>query len=115
MTIKPLFLLLISAALAGAAHPPALAAAAAPAAAPVVHISNFRFGPQVLTVPAGTTVTWVNDDDEPHNVTASDHSYRSPILDSGGRFSRTYATPGEYAYFCALHPHMTGHIVVTGR
>jgi len=58
-------------------------AAAAPAAAPpnaaAVHIQNFRFGPQTLTVPAGTTVTFVNDDEEPHNVTAADHSYRSAL------------------------------------
>ena len=81
----------------------------------MVHISNFRFGPQTLTVPAGTTITWINDDDEPHNVTASDRSYRSPIMDSGARFSRTYPAPGEYAYFCALHPHMTGRILVVRR
>ena len=94
-------------------------AAAAPAAAPpsaaAVHIQNFRFGPQTLTITAGTIVTFVNDDEEPHNVTANDHSYRSPILPPGARFTHQYAAPGDYPYFCALHPHMTGHIVVTGR
>jgi plastocyanin len=88
-------------------------APAANAAAPMVHINNFAFGPQTLTVRAGTIVTWVNDDEEPHTVTASDHSYRSPILNTGGRVSHRYDTPGQYAYFCSLHPHMTGRIVVT--
>jgi len=86
---------------------------AAVAAAPLVHINNFAFGPQTLTVRAGMTVTWVNDDEEPHTVTASDHSYHSPILNTGGRVSHRYDAPGQYAYFCSLHPHMTGRIVVT--
>ena len=98
---------------------PALAAAPHPAA-PVtrpatVHIANFHFGAQTLTVPAGTTVTFVNDDEEPHNVSAADRSSRSPILPPGARYARQYTAPGDYPYFCALHPHMTGHIVVTGR
>lgn len=107
---KLILALLAIPALAAAPHP------AAPAAAPAtVHIANFRFGPQTLTVPAGTIVTFVNDDEEPHNVTAADRSYRSPILPTGARFAHQYAAPGDYPYFCALHPHMTGHIVVTGR
>jgi plastocyanin len=113
MTIKPvrLLLLAVASALAGAAPPPA----PAPASAPVVHISNFRFGPQTVTVAAGATITWINDDDEPHTVTASDRSYRSALLNPGGRYTRQYPTPGEYAYFCSLHPHMTGRIVVVRR
>ena len=88
-------------------------APAATAAAPLVHINNFAFGPQTLSVRAGMTVTWVNDDEEPHTVTASDRSYRSPLLNTGARVSHRYDTPGQYAYFCSLHPHMTGRIVVT--
>lgn len=110
MKRKPIFALLAAASMLVGAAP------AAPAGgAPAVHIQNFRFGPQTLTVPAGTTVTFVNDDEEPHNVTAADHSYRSPILPPGARYAHQYAAPGDYPYFCALHPHMTGHIVVTGR
>jgi plastocyanin len=97
-------------AIAAAASTPSAPAAAA---APMVHIHNFAFGPQTLTVRVGTTVTWVNDDEEPHTVTASDHSYHSPILNTGMRVSHRYDTPGQYAYFCSLHPHMTGRIVVT--
>jgi plastocyanin len=103
----------IAALVAGTTTASTPSAPAATAAAPLVHINNFAFGPQTLTVRAGTIVTWVNDDEEPHTVTASDHSYRSQILNTGGRVSHRYDTPGQYAYFCSLHPHMTGRIVVT--
>ena len=69
----------------------------------------------LVTLDPGTTVTFVNDDEEPHNVTAADHSYRSPLLPPGARYTHQYAAPGDYPYFCALHPHMTGHIVVVTR
>ena len=85
----------------------------APQAAPIVHISNFTFAPQALRIRAGQTVTWVNDDDIPHTVTAVDHSFRSKVLDTGDRFSFTFAKPGNVAYFCSLHPHMTGKVTVT--
>lgn len=83
------------------------------AAAPVtVAIANFTFAPASLTVPAGTTVTWVNRDDIPHLVDAGDGSFTSPPLDTDDSFSLTLTTPGEVAYFCGLHPHMTGTIKV---
>ena len=92
-------------------HPPRLALAAMPAA---VKIDNFTFAPGTLTVPAGTTVTWTNDDDIPHLVVANDtKTFRSPALDTNDTYSFTFTTPGTYAYFCALHPHMQGTIVVT--
>jgi plastocyanin len=101
-------------ALAGAA---ALALVAAPLAfaqppAPTVAISNLTFGPQALTVPVGATVTWINQDDLPHTVTAVDKSFRSKPMDTGDKFSFTFAKPGEYAYFCSIHPMMTGKVVV---
>ena len=110
--MKNLFL----AAMLAAALPLGLAAAptqTAPAAAPMIHISNFTFLPQPLKIRAGQTVTWVNDDDIPHNVTAVDKSFKSKVLDTGERFSFTFAKPGTYAYFCGLHPHMTGSVIVT--
>ena len=89
------------------------ASAAAPAAAgPTVKIDNFVFGPAALTVTAGTTVTWVNQDDIPHTVVASDKSFKSKVLDSDERFSFTFTRPGEYDYYCSLHPHMTGKVIV---
>ena len=86
------------------------AAAAAPAT--TVKIANFTFQAPVVTVKPGSTVTWVNDDDIPHTVTADDKSFKSKVLDSGERFSFTFAKPGAFGYFCSLHPHMTGKIVV---
>lgn len=88
-------------------------AKSAPTAAPIVHISNFTFNAQVLTIRVGQTVTWVNDDDIPHNVTAADKSFKSKVFDTGERFSFTFSHVGTYSYFCGLHPHMTGSIVVT--
>ena len=85
--------------------PPALAADVA------VKIGNFTFGPQELKVKAGTTVTWTNEDDIPHTI-VSINNFRSKALDSDDKFSFTFTTPGTYKYFCSLHPHMTGTIVV---
>jgi plastocyanin len=87
-------------------------AQAGPPPAAVVRIANFTFTPSVLAVRPGTTVTWINDDDIPHTVVANDKSFRSPVLDTGDRFSFTFAKAGQFGYFCSLHPHMTGKIVV---
>ena len=76
-----------------------------------VKIGNFTFGPQELKVKSGTTVTWTNEDDIPHTV-VSPNIFRSKALDSDDKFSFTFTTPGTYKYFCSLHPHMTGTIVV---
>ena len=91
-----------------------LLSAAAPAVAAdatAVKIGNFTFGPQELKVMAGTTVTWTNEDDIPHTV-ASPNNFRSKVLDTDGASRSRFTTPGTYKYFCSLHPHMTGAIVV---
>jgi amicyanin len=77
-----------------------------------VKIDNFTFAPQELRVKAGTTVTWINADDIPHTVASSTRLFKSKVLDTEGKFSFTFTTPGSYQYFCSLHPHMTGSIVV---
>ena len=78
-----------------------------------VKIDNFSFGPATLTVPAGTTVTWINQDDVPHNVVGSEgKTLKSPVLDTDQKFSYTFTTAGTYPYYCGLHPKMTGKIVV---
>ena len=92
---------------------PVAAAAAASLAPQVVHIANFTFARPTVTVKAGTTVTWVNDDDIPHTVVAVDKSFKSKVLDTGDRFSFAFAKPGQFAYFCSIHPHMTGKVIVT--
>jgi plastocyanin len=86
-------------------------AAPAPAAA-MVRIDNFTFKDPVVTVKPGTTVTWTNGDDIPHTVVAKDGSFKSKVLDSGDRFSFTFAKPGQFGYFCSIHPHMTATIIV---
>ena len=85
------------------------------AASPNVKIDNFSFGPATLTVSAGTTVTWTNRDDTPHTVAAKDRTFKSKVMDTDESYSFTFSTPGEYAYFCSLHPHMTGTITVVAR
>jgi plastocyanin len=85
---------------------------AARAADLAVKIDNFTFSPPRLVVKAGTTVTWTNGDDIPHTVAASSKEFRSKALDTDDKFSFTFMTPGSYGYFCSLHPHMTGTIVV---
>jgi plastocyanin len=77
-----------------------------------VVIEDFTFHPAVLTVPAGTTVTWTNREAELHTVTSTTKLFASSGLDSGDTFSFQFMTPGTYEYYCALHPHMTGTIIV---
>jgi plastocyanin len=89
-----------------------LAASRAFAADAQVKISNFTFDPPVLTVKAGTTVTWTNADDIPHVVAEKDGKFRSGALDTDDSFSQSFSTPGTVEYFCAIHPRMTGKIIV---
>jgi plastocyanin len=112
----------ISAALLGAAVGSVLAGGvlfaraqtpAAAATAAAVSIDNFTFNPQTLTVKAGTTVTWTNKDDIPHGIAATGNTFtRSKALDTDDTYAFTFTTPGTYQYFCYIHPHMTGTIVV---
>ena len=90
----------------------ALPAASAHVAETEVKIDNFAFAPQRVVVKAGTTVTWINDDDIPHTVASSTKLFKSNALDTKDQFSFTFTTAGAYEYFCSLHPHMTGTIVV---
>jgi len=77
-----------------------------------VSIDNFTFGPQTLKVKAGTTVTWTNKDDIPHAIATASKQSKSKTLDTDDAYSFTFTTPGSYEYFCSLHPHMTGTVVV---
>jgi plastocyanin len=92
---------------------PAASARAAETAVKIeVKIDNFAFAPQRIVVKAGTTVTWTNADDAPHTVVSTTKLFKSSALDTTDKFSFTFATPGTYEYFCSLHPHMTGAVVV---
>ena len=101
------------AAFAVAATLPAASARAAETEVKIeVKIDNFAFAPQRIVVQAGTTVTWTNADDAPHTVVSTTKLFKSSALDTTDKFSFTFATPGTYEYFCSLHPHMTGTVVV---
>ncbi len=79
-----------------------------------VNIDNFAFGPAEITVPSGTMVVWTNRDDIPHTVTSADmpRVFKSEVLDTDAHFSHRFSQPGRFAYFCSLHAHMQGVIVV---
>ena len=97
---------------------PAAAPASAPAEAATevatrqVTIDNFTFTPAQLDVPLGAKVVWVNHDDVPHTVVSDAKLFASRALDTDDQFSHVFASAGTYPYFCGVHPHMTGQIVV---
>jgi plastocyanin len=88
------------------------AVSAQPAAASTVRIENFSFVPDTITVPVGTTITWENGDDIPHSIVLSDKSFRSKPLDTHDTAMFKFTKVGEITYFCGLHPHMQGKIIV---
>ena len=92
------------------ANAPLVAAAKSPTNS--VQIKNFAFKPATLTAKVGATVRWRNVDAAPHTATANNRSFDSKILNRNGTYARRFARPGTYAYICALHPGMTGKIVV---
>jgi plastocyanin len=93
-------------------------ATTAPTTAPAnesrVEIDNFVFKPKELHVAAGTKVAWVNKDDVPHTATSADETpaFDSKALDTDDTYSFTFTKPGTYKYFCKVHPHMTGVVIV---
>ena len=126
------FLLLIAAALtltACAAQPPAAPAASMPAMASMtpappatessianaVAIKDFAFAPGATTVKVGTTVTWTNQDQDPHTVTStgSGGPLRSPTLQTGQSYRYTFTKAGAFDYLCTIHPFMTATVTVT--
>jgi plastocyanin len=86
----------------------------APVATNTVSIQNFAFAPGTATVKAGTTVTWTNQDQDPHTVTSMNGGpLQSPPLTNGQSFRFTFTKPGRFDYLCTIHPFMTGTVVVT--
>jgi plastocyanin len=85
----------------------------ADAAETVITIKDFSFMPPVVSIPVGSTVTWINQDDEPHTVVAGDALFRSPALDTGESFSFTFSSPGKVEYLCSIHAQMSGRILIT--
>jgi len=87
-------------------------AAADPPAKVSISIDNFSFTPNSITVAAGTTVVWTNQDDVPHNVTNPSKEFKSPTLDTGERWEFTFKKTGTFDYYCTIHPQMTGKVIV---
>ena len=77
-----------------------------------VVVDNFSFAPAIATVPVGTTVTWTNRDDVPHNVVNPEQKFKSRVLDTDEAFSHTFDVAGTFKYYCSIHPRMTGQVVV---
>lgn len=117
-------------AIAGCASPGATAepttastpAASAPASdarmVDAISIKGFAFAPDDLTVPVGTTVTWINDEDSLHTVTSGTPASPSGLFDSGEidtgvEFTYTFTDEGTYPFFCARHDFMNGVVAVT--
>ena len=98
---------------APSAPPSAAPSAPAPAATgSAVSIASFSFEPAEITISAGTTVTWTNNDSAGHTVTADDGSFKSDTLGTGATFSQTFTAAGTFAYHCAIHPSMKGTVTV---
>jgi plastocyanin len=81
-------------------------------AAPQVIIDNYAFSPIALTVKVGTTVTWINHDDDAHTVDSTQGKFKSSTLNKGDHFEFRFTEAGEYPFYCRFHPKMTGKIIV---
>jgi plastocyanin len=90
-----------------------LSASAGKAEETTIAIDNFTFAPAAATVKAGTKVRFVNHDDIPHTVVLADAKVRSKALDTDDSFVHLFDKPGDFVYFCGLHPQMKGEIKVT--
>jgi len=77
-----------------------------------VPIQQYSFLPTELTVRPGATVTWSNEDEAVHTVTAADKSWDSGRIPIGGSFSQTFTAPGTYDFVCSIHAAMKGTITV---
>jgi len=96
----------------GAAGQMAQPVAVAAQAGPRIEIAKHKYSSPTLTVPAGTTVTWLNRDEDVHTVVSTTQAFRSPGLETDEAYSYKFTKPGVYEYFCTLHPLMTGKVIV---
>ena len=77
-----------------------------------ITIDGYSFTPATTTIEPGTLVEWINRDDSPHTIVAQSLAFRSKALDTNDRFSHRFVEPGVIDYFCSLHPHMMGKVIV---
>jgi plastocyanin len=85
-----------------------------PVATDSVNIQNFKFSPATITVTAGSTVVWTNDDSVQHDITFAGGGIASSTLNQNDTFSHAFPTAGTYHYICSIHPFMHGTVIVTG-
>ena len=98
----------------GGSSDAAKSSTAAPASSASVSMAGRAFSPATITIAAGGSVTFRNHDDRAHTVTASDGAFDSGTIAEGGSWKRTFKRAGTFSYLCAIHPEMTGKIVVKG-
>lgn len=79
---------------------------------PSIEITRFAFAPKEITVAPGTKVIWTNRDETPHTISAADKTFLSKAMDTDDRYEYTFASEGDFSYFCTLHPFMTGIVHV---
>lgn len=79
-----------------------------------VDVANFAYNPSTVTVKQGSEITFTNNDSVTHTVTANDGAFDSGNIAAGDMYTLDTSDmePGEYAYYCTLHPNMTGTIVI---
>jgi plastocyanin len=99
------FLLATLSGIAGAVETPSIDASS-------IEIRKFAFAPKEITVAPGTKVTWTNRDETPHTISAADKTFLSKAMDTDDRYEYTFASEGDFSYFCTLHPFMTGIVHV---
>jgi YVTN family beta-propeller protein len=102
---------------AASANPSPAPQAPAPVAAAAqdqstVSIAKFAFVPDTITISAGQSVTWTNNDPVAHTVTSDDKIWDSGDLSPNATFTQTFSQPGTYAYRCTIHPFIRGTVVV---
>jgi plastocyanin len=78
----------------------------------VIHIKNFAYAPASVSIKAGQSVAWINDDDTAHTVTAVDASFDSGNMDKNSTYSHTFRTAGTYGYYCTYHSYMKAIVIV---
>jgi plastocyanin len=92
------------------ANTPAQTSATAQTQSNAINIQNFAFSPATLTVKKGAVVTWTNNDSVPHQIKSA--TFNSSSLSKGQTFSFTFNDAGSFDYSCAIHPSMSGKIIV---
>ena len=105
----------IALAMAVASGPLAWAAKAderAAAKAVEINVDNFAFKPAEVTISPGTTIRWINHDEIPHTIVDQGLAFKSSALDTDESYTHVFAAAGEITYFCSLHPHMIGRVIV---